>query len=162
MGSTKWNCHKEPSFVSNDFIFWKILFKFKNFVWKFDLMYQMFIFILFKSMRVLFKGAFSLRVSLTLIKIEFVQYFSKFCIYPWDIHSSKNNSGISRSCYVRSKNIPLTYGFVIFQIESTCLPSEKIHRYQNRRWGTYFWQVFWVKVRLLQDQCRSISTLAFY
>ena len=30
MGSTKWNCHKERSFVRNYFIFLKILFQFKK------------------------------------------------------------------------------------------------------------------------------------
>ena len=32
MMSTKWNYHKERSFTSNYFIFWKILFQFKNFL----------------------------------------------------------------------------------------------------------------------------------
>ena len=40
LGSIKWTYHKERSFASNDFIFSKILFHFKNLVYKVDLMYQ--------------------------------------------------------------------------------------------------------------------------
>ena len=69
---------------------------------------------------------------LFLMQIEFFQFLSKFCINSWDMHSSKNNSGVSRSSYVVNKTISLTYAFVIFETGSTFLASEKmIHCYQN-------------------------------
>ena len=70
---------------------------------------------------------------LFLMQTEFFQFLSKFCINSWDIHSSKNGvSRVSRSSYVVNKTISLTYAFVIFEIESTFLVSEKIiHCYQN-------------------------------
>ena len=34
--------------------------------------------------------------------------------YPWDMHRSKNNSGVSRPCYVVNKTISLIYAFLIF------------------------------------------------
>ena len=37
MGSTKWTYHKELSFASNYFIFLKILFQFKNLLYRDDL-----------------------------------------------------------------------------------------------------------------------------
>ena len=40
MGSTKWTYHKEQSFASNHFPFSKILFQFRNLVYRVDLMYQ--------------------------------------------------------------------------------------------------------------------------
>ena len=40
MGSTKWTYHNERRFSSNYFIFLKILFHFKNLVYRVDLMYQ--------------------------------------------------------------------------------------------------------------------------
>ena len=40
MGSTKWTYHKEQSFASNHFPFLKILFQFRNLVYRVDLMYQ--------------------------------------------------------------------------------------------------------------------------
>ena len=48
---------------------------------------------------------------LSLIQIEFFQFLSKFCIYPCDKHSSKNNSGVSRSSYVLNKKISLHFFF---------------------------------------------------
>ena len=39
MGSTKWTYQKERSFASNNFIFSKTLFHFKNLVQRVDLMY---------------------------------------------------------------------------------------------------------------------------
>ena len=40
MGSTKWTHHKEQGFASNHFPFLKILFRFRNLVYRVDLMYQ--------------------------------------------------------------------------------------------------------------------------
>ena len=40
MVSTKWPHHKERSFASNYFIFLKILFQFKNLLYKVDLIFQ--------------------------------------------------------------------------------------------------------------------------
>ena len=70
---------------------------------------------------------------LFLMQTEFFQFLSTFCINSWDIHSLKNGvSRVSRSSYVVNKTISLTYAFVIFEIESTFLVSEKIiHCYQN-------------------------------
>ena len=42
MGSTKLTYHKEQSFASNHFPFSKILFQFRNLVYRVDLMYQPF------------------------------------------------------------------------------------------------------------------------
>ena len=39
-GSTKLTYHKEQSFASNHFPFWKILFQFRNFIYRVDFMYQ--------------------------------------------------------------------------------------------------------------------------
>ena len=66
MVSTKWTYHKGGSFASNYLIFLKILFQFKNLLYRVDLIYQrpifvqMSIFVLFVSAGVLFDGAFSL------------------------------------------------------------------------------------------------------
>ena len=43
--------------------------------------------------------------------MEFFQFLSKFCK---DIHSLKNNSGVSRYSYVVNKKNYLTYAIVIF------------------------------------------------
>ena len=67
MGSTKLTYHKEQSFVSNHFPFSKILFLFRNLVFRLDLMYQppkrpysYFS----KALEFYFRVFFSLRVSL--------------------------------------------------------------------------------------------------
>lgn len=49
----------------------------------------------------------------TPIQTEFFQVFSKFCIYVWDIYSSKNSSEVSFT-YMVNKDISLTHVFVIF------------------------------------------------
>ena len=49
----------------------------------------------------------------TPIQTEFFQVFSKFCIYVWDIYSSKNCSEVSFT-YMVNKDISLTHVFVIF------------------------------------------------
>ena len=69
MVSTKWTYHKEMSFTSKNFIFLKILFRFKNFLHRVDLWIdvlktQMPIFLLSVSAGALFGRAFSLWVSL--------------------------------------------------------------------------------------------------
>ena len=52
-----------------------------------------------------------------------------FFVYTF---SSKNNSGVSRSSNKVNKKISLTHAFVIAQIQSTSLTSEKIiHHDQN-------------------------------
>ena len=73
MGSTKLTYHKEQSFVSNHFPFSKILFLFRNLVFRLDLMYQppkrpysYFS----KALEFYFRVFFSLRVSLKSIWIR--------------------------------------------------------------------------------------------
>ena len=40
MVTTKWTCHKERSFATNYFIFLKILFQFKNLLYRVDFLYK--------------------------------------------------------------------------------------------------------------------------
>ena len=67
--ATKWTYHKERSFATNYFIFLKILFQFKNLLYRvfFVPTTQMPIFILFVSAWVSSNGAFFLWVSLSIL-----------------------------------------------------------------------------------------------
>ena len=95
---------------------------------------------------------------LFLMQIEFFQFLSKFCINSWDIHSSKNNSGVSRSSYFLDICICYFWNWKYFSDiwKNNSLLSKLMLKY------LVYCQEFWVKVRRLQDQCGSIWTLVCY
>ena len=86
-------------------------------------------------------------------------------VYWGIIHCSKNNSGVSRSSYAVIQRISLIYAcicyflkwkyfFNIWEIKPSL--SKPTLKY------LFYCQVFWVKVRRLQDRCRFIWTLVFH
>ena len=101
---------------------------------------------------------------LTLIQKEFFQFISKFCKCPWNIHSSKNNFGVSRSRSVVNKKISLTYAFFYFLNWKDFSDIRKNNPLLSKPRLKYlvYCQVFWVKVWPLQYQCWSIWTLVFH
>ena len=99
-----------------------------------------------------------------MIQTAFFQILSKFSIYSWDIYSSKNNPGVIRSSYgVNKKNFPdicVCY-FLNWKHFSDIWKNYPSLSKSTSKYLIYY-QVFWVQVRCLQDQCTSVSTLVFH
>ena len=78
-------------------------------------------------------------------------------------YSSKNNSGVSRFSYVVKKNISLICAFFYFLNWKYFLGIWKNNSSLLKPILKYlvYYQVFWVKVRRPQDQCRSMWKLVF-
>ena len=62
---------------------------------------------------------------LILKQIDIFQFLSRFYMYPWDVHSSKNNSGVSRSSFLINKKIPSHMHFEFSKLKVLFWPLKK-------------------------------------
>ena len=86
-------------------------------------------------------------------------------IYWYIIYCSKSNCGVSRSSYAVIQRIYLIYACIFYFLKWKYFfniweinPSLSKTTLKNQ----VCCQVFWIKVRRLQDQCRSIWALVFH
>ena len=96
-----------------------------------------------------------------------LQFLSRLCAYLWDLHSLKNNSSASRpvTCMGRTKIFTwqILLLFLNWRYFSEIHKKEKNNPLLPKSTLKYlvYFQVFWVEVRHLQNQCISIWALVF-